>query len=118
MSEPIAWAAGFFDGEGSVRIMKAEHKTGYRRLCISIAQVDRRPLDYFRNTFGVGTVRGPYGPYFGNRQPYFQYMVHGAEAVLVGQKMLPFLLGKAEQVNSALTAYIPSALGASRQEQT
>lgn len=51
----LAWAAGFFDGEGCVTYRA---QTG--QLCLSIPQVDRRVLDRWIEAVGVGMVRGPY----------------------------------------------------------
>lgn len=46
----IAYAAGFFDGEGNITI---QH--GYPR--VTISQVDRRPLEMFQAQFGGNIVR-------------------------------------------------------------
>ena len=57
----IAWAAGFFDGEGSTSIHtdKRPHKGG-RCIRLHINQVDRRPLDRWVAAVGIGRVTGPY----------------------------------------------------------
>lgn len=60
--EALAWAAGFFDGEGTIA---AYHHRGADRAAkpvIRIAQVDRRPLDRFRLAVGRGSVIGPIIP--------------------------------------------------------
>jgi hypothetical protein len=51
----LAWAAGFFDGEGHVGA-----STKRRDIYLAISQVDRRVLDRFRSAVGVGAVHGPY----------------------------------------------------------
>jgi hypothetical protein len=50
--EELAWAAGFFDGEGSF-------SWAGRYAHISIAQTDRELLDRFRDALDVGHVHGP-----------------------------------------------------------
>ena len=52
--EDRAWAAGFFDGEGSVSLAKN------RWLRINIGQADPEPLERFRAAVGLGRVLGPY----------------------------------------------------------
>lgn len=57
--DDLVWAAGFFDGEGTVSISRS-HPTAtrkaYRALQVSVGQVVRGPLDLLRNRWG-GTVR-------------------------------------------------------------
>jgi hypothetical protein len=61
MNTELAWAAGFFDGEGSVGCMTRQRGAA-RYLCIQaqIAQVDRRVLDRFKRAVSAGKVNGPY----------------------------------------------------------
>lgn len=63
--EELAWAAGFFDGEGSCTLKRSQNKTGRRTVSyapyISVAQVDRQVLDRFQAAVGgLGIIRGPY----------------------------------------------------------
>src|SRR5258708_31034703 len=56
----LAWAAGFFDGEGHV---SASRQAGKRscNMCIQIAQTDPEVLHRFRAAVGgLGNVRGPH----------------------------------------------------------
>jgi hypothetical protein len=52
----LAWAAGFFDGEGWVG---GTRHTSSRSVRIYISQTDRFALDRFRDAVDVGTVHGP-----------------------------------------------------------
>lgn len=73
----VAWAAGFLDGEGTYAYGQYSSRGRlYRKLKISCAQVPREPLDKLQALFG-GKVYGPYGPYKGNRQPYYQWHMEG-----------------------------------------
>ena len=58
----LAWAAGFFEGEGSVGAFKTgrPRKDGTRRIGVSLSinQVDRECLDRFREVVGVGRIYG------------------------------------------------------------
>lgn len=50
----LAWAAGFFDGEGCICI-KREGRY-YRIIRLSICQTDKTPLIRFRNIFNFGKI--------------------------------------------------------------
>ena len=55
-----AWAAGFFDGEGSVFITNIGRNKDYPYPRVLIGQNDRRVLDRFKAVIGEGRIRGPY----------------------------------------------------------
>lgn len=79
----LAWAAGFFDGEGSTFVRHTlKHKGGttgkmYPLLTveISVAQVRREPLDRFLAAVNLGTINGPYKST--NGQPYYRWQTSG-----------------------------------------
>jgi hypothetical protein len=49
----LAWAAGFFDGEGCVTF----RRTGiWTSICMSVSQADRGPLDRFRTAATIQTA--------------------------------------------------------------
>jgi len=50
-----AWAAGFFDGEGTTSILKAQ-RDKYSYLRMSVSQKNRALLDKFQKIVGVGKV--------------------------------------------------------------
>jgi hypothetical protein len=58
-----AWAAGFFDGEGSTTCCKHEARKQaiYFRVACQIDQLHPYVLRRFQRAVGVGKVRGPYG---------------------------------------------------------
>lgn len=98
----LAWSAGFLDGEGtfgSYRQTAGKRKYSFRASC---AQVHREPLDRLQVALG-GKVRGPYGPYSGNRQAHYQWLVYGTEAVEIVSKLKPYLCSiKLEQAQQAM----------------
>lgn len=99
----IEWCAGFFEGEGNFRVNKAKGRKNYPHL--QLAQVHREPLDAFQECFQVGKVHGPYGPYSTNKQPYYQFVIYGDEAIDVANAMLPYLFQKKKQIEEALIYY-------------
>lgn len=84
----IAWAAGFFDGEGSVFV---NHKkaiggtTGKVYIinspCLSVSQVDRRPLDRFATAVGGRIPTGPYKPRSASSNSYYKWDASGRPSV-------------------------------------
>lgn len=74
----LAWAAGFFDGEGYAGLRKNRREGGrlYGSPVVSIAQVDRFVLDRFCAIMGVGKVNEPYSDArYSNQNPQFDYSV-------------------------------------------
>ena len=104
----LAWAAGFFDGEGHVGccIHRSKTQNDFKRLTLTIAQVDRQVLDRFQQAVGVGTVNGPY-EHGKNRTRYFIYQGSTTSHVLEIHKLLePFLSTvKQEQFINALAEF-------------
>ncbi len=75
----IAWAAGLFEGEGTFYLRReAKRPLMTPEPSASMTQVEREVLDRFCAIVGFGKVRGPYGPYSGNRKPYHQWYTHAA----------------------------------------
>jgi len=50
----LAWAAGFFDGEGHIGCILYKGMRQYPRMQISLTQKDGRPLDRWYKIFPVG----------------------------------------------------------------
>lgn len=96
----LAWAAGFFDGEGSSYFVNGKYPN------ISISQTDPRVLERFQRA--VGGVGGVYGPYKNTHKPVYQYNASHRKAVEAMNKILPFLGEiKTEQWEKAVTGYSP-----------
>lgn len=63
----LAWAAGFFDGEGTTCVLRGHpdlsrrKRRSYCQLNLTVGQKERTTLDRFRSAVGgLGKVRGPY----------------------------------------------------------
>lgn len=106
--EELAWAAGFFDGEGSISVSAPQHKHSIgRALKIAIAQVDRRPLDRFIRAMGnVGNVKGPYKPLSKGRL-YYEFQTTKFEDVqaIVGMLWTFLSQPKREKARHVLARY-------------
>jgi len=130
----LAWAAGFFDGEGSTiwttrRPRKAGRlpKTGirswtYHNVQLSVSQSGQElpeVLTRFKQALGIGWLGGPY--VHGKRQPIWHYSVSGFERVQAVVAMLWRYLSstKRAQAKRCLLGYLsePVLLPGSRGEK-
>ena len=92
----LAWAAGFFDGEGCVRWRTCKETRNnrtreYGSFSLQIAQVHREPLDRFAAAVGAGKVYGPYQPKGTRRQAHYSLHIIGEKGVHAFYKMRNFL---------------------------
>lgn len=95
-----AYAAGFFDGEGSVMIMAGSTKWKTQlRLIVSVAQVHLEPLEWLRDRFG-GTLRQRWVHKTNRRIPY-EWTACGAEAASFLEAIRPYLVLKAPHAELA-----------------
>lgn len=93
MTEPIelAWAAGFFDGEGSVFVNRKRNVRRSGRpgsepyntvsVCLSVSQVEPAPLIRFADAVGGRRPTGPYKPRSVNSRPYYRWDAMGRPSV-------------------------------------
>lgn len=78
----LAWCAGFVDGEGHFGCgIRSAGFRPYPAPHLNVHQVDRFVLDRMVSALGVGKVDGPYGPYSGNRQAHYQFVLGDFEGV-------------------------------------
>jgi len=108
--EKLAWAAGFFDGEGNVHygVRRTARGTAQRTIGATVAQSGRERLDHLADVLGVGRVGGPYQAKNERSQPYHQWAVSRFELVqYVGAAMWPWLGSvKQQQFDHAITSWI------------
>lgn len=96
----IAYFAGFFDGEGSISVVRnrAGSKT-YQLVCV-VANTDSRPLTLLRDTFG-GYLSKPHPRQPGQKSVYnWRASDRIAEGFLT--TVLPFLILKKDRAELAL----------------
>ena len=107
--EELAWAAGFFDGEGCTGY--ANQHTNKRRghAYLSVAQAERYPLERFMAAVGFGAIHGPV--LMENRKPKWNYRIDSFEKVQTVIALLWTWLGptKRAQAKLKLTQGIASA---------
>jgi hypothetical protein len=91
----IAWAAGFFDGEGYIGIHKGDHV-----LSLSVTQVTPEPLERFVLLFGGHVYRYPRLTKGGRSQ--WGWFQQGRKAAATLQLMLPYLCNKRREAELGL----------------
>ncbi len=84
----IAWAAGLFEGEGSISIPREE--TGFQSLRAGLGMTDFDVVARFQDVIRVGRCR-PYREERPHWKALMQWTACGAEAVSAVVLMLPYL---------------------------
>lgn len=94
----LAWAAGFFDGEGTVSLIRwKKSPRGKEYLTVSIGQsYVTEELERFGRAVGFPQtkVSGPFRGTSGNRGPVYKWQASGKRAHCVMQRLLPYLCSR------------------------
>lgn len=102
----LAWAAGFFDGEGTTCLTRYKPKNqqrSYTVIAVGISQVEREPLERFQRAVGdLGVIIGPYQPRERNRKPQYRFRASGFERSQAIVVMLWPYLCSIKQAQAAL----------------
>lgn len=89
----IAWAAGFFDGEGCATV-RSNGGGKYLYLRLVISQNDTEVLERFMHAVGVGYILGP-THYKDKSLPMYQWQVNrNADVMSVIDLLMPLLSSK------------------------
>jgi len=110
-----AWAAGFFDADGCVRIGKQrrrrEGRTVYALRAIVAQSADECPetLLALQSEFG-GSLSSSPDRRRGNRKPKWEWLLASRKAERFLRRIFPYVVGKREQVRLALE-YRERAMG-------
>jgi|SRR5678816_4000552 len=101
----LAWASGFYDGEGSISC-RALRLNNAPRLSLSLSQVELGPLKKFKRClWGLGKI---YGPMFHGANHIYRWETTGFERCQMGIILMWNELSdvKKEQAKKALTLYL------------
>lgn len=96
----IAWAAGFFDGEGAVMLSPKGTNGSYYTLYATVGQVNPRPLLKLQQLFGGVVKKRKATTSAGN--PFSVWRTAADTASNALTLMLPHLVDKQEEVKLAL----------------
>jgi hypothetical protein len=87
----LAWAAGFFDGEGCTHLSKyTRNGVKHAYVSITIAQVERANLERWQKAVGVGSI-GNARHHGGNTKPFYVLTVSSYHAKKALDAMWPYL---------------------------
>jgi len=104
--EELAWAAGFFDGEGSTYVHRSSPHAPKKRtpkVRLSIGQNDPEVLLRFRDAVGHGVVYGPYArDYSGGVKIHWRYRTNDPSDALTVIKLLWPWLGSKKKAQAKL----------------
>lgn len=101
--ESLAWAAGFFDGEGTTAMRLVLGRPG--RMVLTITQADDRVLRIFGQAIGIGRLNGPYVSRRVGREhckQTFQFTISNFEGVQHAVASMWPWLGEAKREQAAL----------------
>ena len=97
----LAYAAGFFDGEGHIRIQQHSARCRTFMLQVTATQATLFPLDWFQEHFG-GTVSSRLQGYRGEQRAQYTWQASSAVAERFLLAILPYLQVKRDEAELAL----------------
>lgn len=108
----LAWAAGFFDGEGTTSCYRRTSAYGKKKkypiLKMQVVQAEPTTLERFREALGgMGLLYGPYQMPSHKGKTTYYYSIHRQDDVQAAMLLLwPYLSGvKRKQIESAIEKY-------------
>ncbi len=110
LDERRAWAAGFFEGDGSIgAYIGHRRESSVPQLSASISQASTEGIPTcllrFRDPVGVGSISGPVQPRGWSRLPQYRWQANGKSVAIAIAILMPWLVGaKREQVERAVSA--------------
>lgn len=97
----LAYAAGFFDGEGHIRIQQHSARCRTFMLQATATQATLFPLDWLQERFG-GTVASRLQGYRGEQRAQYTWQISSAGAERFLRLILPYMLVKRDEAEIAL----------------
>lgn len=94
----LAYLAGFFDGEGCIRIKKAYNRSKACWITVQISNADRLVLERYEKLFGGSVFTRGHSTNF----QMYMYESSSTEAVDFLKSMIGYLRGKRKQAEYAL----------------
>lgn len=88
----VAWAAGFFDGEGCVSGYTTHFPTRtVRYIALIVAQTSTEHLERFKLAVGAGSIQRPVSGKKPHHKPMYRWQKAGKDAHAVMELLRPFL---------------------------
>lgn len=96
----IAWAAGLFEGEGSISWFKLKNRADSIKVAVTISMTDEDVIYRFANIMGFGKVKGPYQPQPTSRKVRWVWEVQNFKDCLKAINLLYPYLGVRRQAKA------------------
>lgn len=97
----LAYIAGFFDGEGHIRIQRHSKRCRTMTLQCQISQVTEYPLVWIQERFG-GTISGRLIKYAGGLRPIYSWQISSLGAEKFLRAIYPYLQVKQDEADVAI----------------
>jgi hypothetical protein len=99
MSVEQAWAAGLFEGEGCITVVRTDRGVEHKYPSLQIEMTDEEPVRRFFEIVGVGTFKGPYRPPSmpAANKAIWTWRVSGKKARAIMEWMYPLLMPRRQQ---------------------
>ncbi len=92
----LAWAAGFFDGEGSVSVVRRSPRGRYWYPLVQVGNRERSPIERFKEIVGAGFI------YTRHQDGFHMWGAASRKAEKVLLQIIPYLVNKRKQAELAL----------------
>ncbi len=107
--EQLAWAAGLFDGDGTIGAYTRGARSRHLHLTASVVQASSNgippPLARFNQVVGLGNVNGPYPPRGWSKLPQYRWQLGGQRVETAISLLRPWLSPvRLKQAEDALEA--------------
>jgi hypothetical protein len=99
--DDIVYCAGFFEGEGSVRIQNHGRRSRCLQLQVTVVQATLEPLDLFKKLFG-GSIARRQMRYRGGYRNLYTWVASSKSGEIFLRTVYPYLRIKKEEARIAL----------------
>lgn len=98
METTLAWAAGLFEGEGTITVCRG-------RTRLAVKMTDEEAVRRFTSVIRTGKMYGPYGPYESQMGtlPTYVWIAESESARRAANRMLPWLGDRCRERLSQVT---------------
>lgn len=110
-SEELAWAAGLFEGEGSLVYTKIKNRKDSYKVHVVVSSTDKDVLDTFQKVIGFGPINGPYAPSNGNKLRYVWEVQNFRDCLKATELLYPYLHSRRREKADELIKLCKTRLG-------
>jgi hypothetical protein len=94
-NEQVAWAAGLFEGEGSLHVSTTDGRWGHWYMQLSMTDEDA--VRIFHEFVGVGTVNGPYWGHNSTKSYWTWQCGRNEDTLSLANMLYPYLCARRQE---------------------